>query len=195
MFEVVGLIIFAYLLGSVPCGYVLGKIAGVDVRAVGSGNVGATNVARAAGKSLGALTLVFDAAKGFVAVIAAKRLGLSDAFVALAAIAAFLGHLYPVYLRFKGGKGVATGLGALLALAPMATLVLIVVFAVVVGVSRIVSLGSIVAALATPLVLWSFQQPSAIVYMGGFLGAMSILRHRSNIRRLLAGSEPRFGSH
>jgi acyl phosphate:glycerol-3-phosphate acyltransferase len=195
MFEVVGLIIFAYLLGSVPSGYVLGKIAGVDVRTVGSGNVGATNVARAAGKSLGVLTLVFDAAKGFAAVIVAQKLTPSVAVVALAAVAAFLGHLYPVYLRFKGGKGVATGLGALLALAPMASLVLVVVFAVVVGVSRIVSLGSIAAALATPLVLWSFQQPAAIVCMGAFLGVMSIFRHRSNIRRLLAGSEPRFGSH
>jgi glycerol-3-phosphate acyltransferase PlsY len=195
MFEVVGLIIFAYLLGSVPCGYVLGKIAGVDVRTVGSGNVGATNVARAAGKALGVLTLVFDAAKGFVAVVAAQQLGLSDAFIALAAVAAFLGHLYPVYLRFKGGKGVATGLGALLALAPMATSVLVVVFAVVVGVSRIVSLGSIAAALATPLVLWFFQQPPAFVWLGGFIGAMSIFRHRGNIRRLLAGNEPRFSSH
>lgn len=195
MFEVVGLIIFAYLLGSVPCGYILGKIAGVDVRTVGSGNVGATNVARAAGKSLGMLTLIFDAAKGFLAVIAAQKLAPSVTVVALAAIAAFLGHLYPIYLRFKGGKGVATGLGALLALAPMATLVLVVVFAVVVGVSRIVSLGSIAAALATPLVLWFLQQPPAIVCMGAFLGAMSIFRHRSNIRRLLAGSEPRFGSH
>jgi len=194
MLEVVGLIIFAYLLGSVPSGYVLGKIAGVDVRTVGSGNVGATNVARAAGKSLGVLTLIFDAAKGFVAVIAAQRLGLSDAFVALSAIAAFLGHLYPVYLRFKGGKGVATGLGALLALAPMATLVLVVVFVLVVGISRIVSIGSIAAALATPLVLWFFQQPPAIVYMGGFIGCMSIVRHRGNIQRLLAGSEPRFGT-
>ncbi|HWH79017.1 MAG TPA: glycerol-3-phosphate 1-O-acyltransferase PlsY, partial [Candidatus Binatus sp.] len=171
-----------------------GKIAGVDIRTVGSGNVGATNVARAAGKSFGVLTLLFDAAKGFAPVIAAQRLELSVEVVAVTAIAAFLGHLYPLYLKFKGGKGVATGFGALLALAPMTTLVLIVVFALVVVVSRIVSLGSIAAAVATPLVLWLFHQPPVIVAMGGFLGAMAIFRHRTNIQRLLAGTEPRFGS-
>ena len=188
------LILLAYILGSVPSGYILGRLAGVDVRSVGSGNIGATNVARALGKWQGTLTLAADAAKGFLPVFTALQLGLSPAAMALTAIAAFLGHLFPLFLKFQGGKGVSTALGALLALAPMATLVLIVVFAVVALASRIVSLGAIAAALAAPLMLWLFLQPPAIVGMGLFLAAMIILRHRSNIQRMLAGTEARFGA-
>jgi glycerol-3-phosphate acyltransferase PlsY len=193
MFETLILITFAYLLGSVPTGYVLGKLAGTDVRRVGSGNIGATNVARALGMWPGALTLVADATKGYLPVSIALHLGFSQAAVAWTAIAAFLGHLYPVFLKFQGGKGVATALGALLSVAPMAALVLVLVFAGLVFVCRIVSLGAIVAAIATPLILWLFYQPPTIVVMGLFLGVMIILRHHGNIRRLLAGTEPRFG--
>jgi glycerol-3-phosphate acyltransferase PlsY len=193
MFAAIILIACAYLLGSVPSGYVLGKLAGTDVRRVGSGNIGATNVARALGMLPGALTLVADAAKGYLPVFLALHFGFSQAVVASTAIAAFLGHLYPLFLKFQGGKGVATTLGALLAVAPMAALVLVLVFAGVVFVCRIVSLGAIAAALAAPLILWLFYQPPVIVTMGLFLGAMVILRHRGNIRRLLAGTEPRFG--
>jgi glycerol-3-phosphate acyltransferase PlsY len=193
MFAAIILIACAYLLGSVPSGYVLGKLAGTDVRRVGSGNIGATNVARALGMLPGALTLVADAAKGYLPVFLALHFGFSQAVVASTAIAAFLGHLYPLFLKFQGGKGVATTLGALLAVAPMAALVLVLVFAGVVFVCRIVSLGAIAAALAAPLILWLFYQPPVIVAMGFFMGAMVILRHRGNIRRLLAGTEPRFG--
>jgi glycerol-3-phosphate acyltransferase PlsY len=188
------LLVFAYILGSVPSGYLLGKLRGVDVRAVGSGNVGATNVARAVGKSQGVITLIADAAKGYLPVLAALHLGQDSLTIALTASAAFLGHLYPLFLKFQGGKGVATGFGALLALAPMATLVLLVVFALVVGATRMVSLGSLATAVAAPLSLWLFYQPPVIVAMGGFLGAMVFIRHRGNIHRLLAGTEPRFGS-
>src|SRR6185295_12546363 len=114
------LVALAYLLGSVPSGYVLGKLAGVDVRKIGSGNVGATNVARVVGKRQGILTLLFDMAKGLLPVLIVQRLELGITLAALTGIAAFLGHLYPLYLRFKGGKGVATAVGVLLALAPMA---------------------------------------------------------------------------
>src|SRR4051812_37053636 len=114
------LIIFAYLLGSVPTGYILGYLSGVDVRKAGSGNVGATNVARVAGKKLGLLTLIGDAAKGVLPVLLARRLDLDATVLGLVALAAFLGHLYPIFLKFRGGKGVATALGALLALAPAA---------------------------------------------------------------------------
>jgi glycerol-3-phosphate acyltransferase PlsY len=194
MIAIVLLIFLAYVMGSVPSGYLLGKISGIDVRSVGSGNIGATNVARALGKGRGALTLFADAAKGYLPVWVALRLEFSATTIALVAIAAFLGHLYPLFLNFQGGKGVATALGALLALAPTATLILIVVFAVAVLVSRIVSLGAIAAAIAAPVALWFFSQSLVFVAMGVFLGAVIILRHRGNIRRLLAGTEPRFGS-
>jgi glycerol-3-phosphate acyltransferase PlsY len=194
MLAIVLLVIFAYVIGSVPSGYLLGKMSGIDVRNVGSGNIGATNVARALGKGRGGLTLLADVAKGYLPVFVGLRLEFGAATIALVAIAAFLGHLYPLFLNFQGGKGVATAMGALLALAPTATLVLIVVFAVAVLVSRIVSLGAIAAAMAAPVALWFFSQSLVFTAMGLFLGAMIILRHRGNIRRLLAGTEPRFGA-
>jgi glycerol-3-phosphate acyltransferase PlsY len=187
------LIIFAYLVGSIPSGFILGSLAGVDVRHAGSGNIGATNVARVLGKGRGLLTLLADTAKGFVPVFIGQRLGLSDAVLALVAIAAFLGHLYPVFLRFRGGRGVATAFGALLALAPLATLIMILVFGAAVLGSRRVSLGSIAAALAAPISLWVFSYSVELVAMSGFLWVMITLRHRDNIKRLLAGTEPRFG--
>ena len=194
MLVIILLIFVAYLIGSVPTGYLLGKLRGVDVRTIGSGNVGATNVARAVGKSQGIITLIADAAKGYLPVFTALQLGQDSLTVALTAIAVFLGHLYPLFLNFQGGKGVATGFGALLALAPVATLVLVVVFVLTVVATRIVSLGSLTTAVAAPLSLWFFHQPPVIVAMGCFLGAMVIIRHRANIQRLLAGTEPRFGA-
>ena len=187
--------IFSYLLGSIPTGYIIGTLAGIDIRKVGSGNVGATNVARTVGKTKGLLTLTADVAKGFIPVFVALRFGLSNTAVASVGVAAFLGHLYPVFLKFQGGKGVATALGVLLALAPMATLVLVAVFGVVVFFSRIASVSSIAAAVAAPITLWSFSYSPTIVAMSVFLAVMIILRHRGNIRRLLAGTEPRFGAH
>lgn len=190
----VALIILAYLLGSIPSGYIVGTLAGVDVRNAGSGNIGATNVARIVGKRLGILTLLADTAKGYVPVFIALRMGLTPATVAVVALAAFLGHLYPVFLRFKGGKGVATAFGALLALDPLATLILIGVFAFVVVCSRRISPGSIAAAWAAPFALWSVSAPPAFIAMSALLGTLVTLRHRDNIKRLLDGTEPRFGS-
>ena len=186
------LTIFAYLIGSVPSGFILGRLAGVDVRDAGSGNIGATNVARVLGKGLGLLTLLADTAKGLAPVYISQRLGINDAALALVAIAAVLGHLYPLFLKFHGGKGVATAFGALLALAPLGTAVMALAFAVAVFCSRTVSLGSIAAALAAPISLWAFSYSVELVALGVFLGAMVILRHRDNIKRLLAGTEPRF---
>jgi acyl phosphate:glycerol-3-phosphate acyltransferase len=185
--------IFSYLLGSIPTGYIVGALAGVDIRKAGSGNIGATNVARVIGKRRGLLTLIADIGKGFIPVFVASRIGFSHT-TALVAILAFLGHLYPVFLKFQGGKGVATALGALLALAPMATVILMVIFALVAVSSRLVSLSSIVAALAAPITLWSLSYSSPIIAMGVFFAVMIIARHRDNIRRLFAGTEPRFGS-
>jgi len=187
-------IIFSYLVGSIPTGFIFGALAGVDVRNAGSGNIGATNVARVLGKSRGALTLLADAAKGLLPVLVALQLEFDYPAAAWVAVAAFLGHVFPLYLKFRGGKGVATGLGALLGLAPLAALLLMAVFAAVVLTSRIVSLGSIAAAMATPIMLWWLAYPPPLIGMGGFLGAMVIVRHRANIQRLRAGAEPRYGS-
>lgn len=184
----------AYLVGSIPSGFILGRLAGVDVRDAGSGNIGATNVARVLGKGRGVLTLLADAAKGFVPVFIGQRLGLNDAALALVAIAAFLGHLYPVFLKFHGGKGVATAFGDLLALAPLATLVMVFAFCAVAFCARRVSLGSIAAALAAPISVWIFSYPVELVAMSAFLGVMVILRHRDNIKRLIAGTEPQFNA-
>ena len=193
MAVIVVLIVLAYILGSVPSGYVLGKLAGVDVRNIGSGNIGATNVARAIGKWQGAVTLVADAAKGFLPVLIATQLAFDPYAIAGTAMAAFLGHLFPLFLKFQGGKGVATAAGALLAIAPLATLVLLALFVLVVCWSRIVSLGAMATAVVAPLVLWFFHHQPAIIGMGVFLAVMIVLRHQDNIQRLRAGTEPRFG--
>jgi glycerol-3-phosphate acyltransferase PlsY len=188
------LVLIAYLFGSVPTGYILGSLAGVDVRKAGSGNVGATNVARVVGKRHGIFTLIADVTKGFVPVIIALNLNFSPPATACVGIAAFLGHLYSVFLRFKGGKGVATALGVFLALAPWATLGLIMIFAAVLLASRAVSLSSMVAAAAAPLVLWLSSYPPIYLLMSFFIAAMIILKHRENIRRLLSGTEPKLGA-
>lgn len=187
-------LILAYLLGSVPTGYLMGAWMGVDVRAAGSGNIGATNVARVLGKRQGILTLAADVAKGVIPVFVALQLGFASTVAAYVGVAAFLGHLYPIFLKFRGGKGVATAFGVFAVLAPLATLVLIVVFAAVALVSRIVSLSSMAAALAAPVTFWFFSYPPALVGVVAFIAAMIILRHRGNLRRLFAGIEPRFGS-
>lgn len=188
------LILFGYLLGSVPTGFILGSMAGVDVRKAGSGNVGATNVARVAGKRQGILTLIGDTAKGVVPVILALQMGANLTTTVMAGAAAFVGHLYPVFLKFRGGKGVATALGVFVALAPVAALVLILTFIAIALSSRIVSVGSIATAMAAPLILWLFSYPPIVVGMAVFIAAAITLRHRSNIQRLLNGTEPRFGS-
>ena len=192
--EVYLLVLFAYLLGSVPTGYILGSLAGVDVRKAGSGNVGATNVARVVGKRHGILTLVADSAKGFIPIAVAFSLGLTLTATALVGAAAFLGHLYPVFLRFQGGKGVATALGVFLGLAPWATLVLVAIFVLVLLATRIVSLSSMLAAAFAPIVFWFFFHSPILTGTSLFIAVMIILRHRGNIQRLLLGTEPRLGA-
>lgn len=187
------LIVFAYLLGSVPTGYILGALAGIDVRKAGSGNVGAANVARVVGKRQGIVTLIADAAKGFIPVFVAIQAGVSPLSTAGAAIAVFLGHLYPVFLKFRGGKGVATALGVFLGIAPLGTLVLIVIFAAVILISRIVSLSSMIAAAAAPITFWFFSYSPILIGMSALVALMIIARHRGNIQRLLAGIEPKLG--
>ncbi|HEX7231577.1 MAG TPA: glycerol-3-phosphate 1-O-acyltransferase PlsY [Candidatus Binatia bacterium] len=188
------LVICSYLLGSVPSGLIIGKLSGLDVRKAGSGNIGATNVARLLGKKVGFLTLVADTAKGLVPVLLAQQIGLSDPISALVGIAAFLGHVYPIFLKFKGGKGVATGFGVLLGLAPLATIILLVIFAALAFITRIVSLSSMVSAVAAPLVLWLFHYSPTYITMAALIAIIIVFRHYANIQRLLNGTEPRFST-
>jgi glycerol-3-phosphate acyltransferase PlsY len=195
--------IAAYLLGSIPFGYILVRaFTGADIRQTGSGNIGATNVARSGRKGLAIATLAFDAAKGFLAVYlvrfvvtgSAERVYLAASIAALCAIA---GHMFPVWLKFRGGKGVATGVGAFIALAPWAVLVTLTIFVALVVVSRYVSLGSIVAAAAFPVfvyVLYHNDPAKAMLPAIVIASALIIYRHKANIRRLLSGTEHRFGA-
>jgi glycerol-3-phosphate acyltransferase PlsY len=185
---------FAYLIGSIPTGVLLGRLAGIDVRSQGSGNIGATNVARTAGRTLGILTLVGDALKGLVPVVAARVLALGDAAAAGAAVGATCGHMFSIFLSFRGGKGVATGLGALLGVAPAAVLIPLGVFTATVALSRIVSLGSILAALSAPLAVAVLGYPPPTARAATAMGLLIVLRHHENITRLLAGKEQRFES-
>ena len=189
----------AYLLGSIPFGLILAKLFGVgDVRKAGSGNVGATNVARVAGPLAGILTLVLDAAKGAAAVwLAARFANESVAWMTFAGLAALAGHCFPVWLRFRGGKGVATAAGMFLVLCPPALLGSVLVFILVVVFSRYVSLGSIAAAAAMPLLiylLWAPRHaPPLIVTFGAFAAAILVVyKHDANIQRLVEGREARF---
>lgn len=197
-------IIAAYLLGSIPFGYLIVRLrSGADVRETGSGGTGATNVSRRAGKSAGVLTLVLDAAKGAIAVLLACWLLQThfaiNSFIAAAAVIAIIGHCFPIWLGFRGGKGVATGVGVFLVLAPLTVAGAAVLFVLVVALTRYVSLGSIIAALAIPVLLLlqnAFVRPVAgMQYLLSAAIATSLLivfMHRANIRRLLDGTESKF---
>lgn len=183
------LVVFAYLLGSIPVGVILGKLKGVDPRKTGSGNIGATNVMRAAGKKLGVVTLILDAAKGFLPVVLATVLGVHVYVIALVGLAAFLGHVFPIFLRFKGGKGVATALGVYLAVSPVTILGAFVVFVIVAAIWRYVSLASMIGAMAVPIGLYLIGAPGAFVIMAVLITLVVILRHKDNITRLAKGTE------
>jgi glycerol-3-phosphate acyltransferase PlsY len=193
------LVLLGYVFGSIPFGYLLVRVrSGGDVRAMGSGNIGATNVARTVGVSIGAATLVLDAAKGFFAVWMAGRFsGGSIRFMMYAGLAAILGHVFPVWLKFSGGKGVATALGVFLMISWAAVAAAIAVFALVVFFWRYVSLASVSAAAALPLLVYLLYAPGhappVAVTAGTLLAAiLVIVKHRKNIERLMAGTEPRF---
>jgi len=187
------LIVFAYLLGSVPVGVLLARLKGADPRKVGSGNIGATNVMRAAGKVTGALTLVGDILKGLLPVAVAFIMGEPVIVVAAAGLAAFLGHLFPLFLGFKGGKGVATALGVYLRLDPFAVFITVIVFVLVLLKWRFVSLGSLVGVAAMPLLLYLLNAPDYYIYLALVIGALIFIKHKDNIRRLLAGTENKIG--
>lgn len=182
----------AFVCGGVPSGVWLARLAGVDVRRAGSGNIGATNVARTAGIRLGVLTLVADVLKGILPVVAAQALDLVPVAVLACGGAAFLGHLFSPFLAFRGGKGVATAVGVFMVLAPRALLVSIGVFAATVAASGYVSLASILAALLLPIACALLHYPSGTVGLAITIAALIVWRHSANIKRLRDGHEPRF---
>lgn len=195
----------AYLLGSIPTGYLVGRARGVDLRRLGSGNIGATNALRILGTPAGLLVLAIDALKGFAgvalvpAVIArwlpAETAGPTQAtlLAVTGGIGAVLGHNFTCWLRFKGGKGVATSAGVLAGLLPWAFLAVLGVFLATLALTRIVSLGSILAAVALPLATLLWHRQPLLVAFSVILAALALWRHRTNLRRLLAGTEPRLG--
>lgn len=191
------IVLFSYFLGSVPFGILIAHLFDrtVDLRAVGSGNIGATNVARAAGKAAGVLTLLLDSGKAVFAMGLAYMLVRDrvDLWLALAGGAVFLGHVFPVYLGFRGGKGVATALGVVAFLSPVTAFVLVVLFAAVVYFTRYVSLGSLCAALALPPMMALLATSRHFVTLSLLLSFLVIYTHRENIRLLLAGRERKFG--
>jgi glycerol-3-phosphate acyltransferase PlsY len=204
--------VMAYLLGSIPFGYLLVRVfRGEDIRLSGSGNIGATNVARSGAKGLGIATLALDALKGalavwLAAVLAGSKYNLCGDFIqhpcapalrlmSMAALFAVLGHVFPVWLRFKGGKGVATALGVFCVLFPAAILVALAIFILVVAITRYVSLGSILGAIAFPAAAYFLQSTDAMsLLLASSVSLIVILKHHQNIGRLLSGTESRFGA-
>jgi glycerol-3-phosphate acyltransferase PlsY len=182
-------ILFAYLVGSIPVGVLLARLKGKDPRKTGSGNIGATNVMRSAGKILGILTLVGDVLKGFIPTFIAMRLGVPEFVIALVGLAVFSGHLFPVFLKFKGGKGVATGAGVFLAINYPVILISVIIFVVVFLIWKYVSLGSLVGTAIIPLSFTLLKAPLEYILLSLLLACCVFIKHKDNIKRLLAGTE------
>jgi len=181
-------IIASYLIGSIPFGFIIAKIRGIDIRRHGSGNIGATNVWRTIGPGAGLTVLALDAAKGAAAVYIGRQAGIEGVEM-LTGIAALVGHAFPLFLGFRGGKIIATGAGVLLALAPPVLLIAFTVFMIVVLVSRYVSLGSVCAALSVPLSMFLLHYSLLYNIFGGVLCLFAVLKHIPNIKRLARGTE------
>jgi acyl phosphate:glycerol-3-phosphate acyltransferase len=193
----------AYLLGSLPTGYLVARSRGLDIRAVGSGNIGATNVFRSLGTPAGIFVLVVDGLKGWLACVALAGwihrllsadpgLPTSESLGVVAGIAAVLGHNYTCWLRFRGGKGIATSAGVLAALVPYAFLIILGAWLATFLLSRFVSLASVTAALTLPPAVWGTGGSLTLILITGGLSALAVFRHRANLQRILAGTEPRF---
>ena len=200
-------VIGAYLLGSIPTGYLVARARGVDIRQAGSGNIGATNAFRVLGKPAGILVLGTDALKGFLACKVVSGVAYSflsppyqqvpesrETLAIVAGIAAILGHNYTCWLKFKGGKGIATTAGVLLALMPYALLTITIVWIVVTLTTRYVSLGSLAAAVTLPFAAWAFAGSRRLIGVATIMTALAVYKHKGNIRRLLNGTENRFGA-
>lgn len=188
----IGALVFGYFLGSIPFGLILTRLAGLgDVRSIGSGNIGATNVLRTGNKKLAAATLIFDMLKGTVAVLVASRYG-PDAAIG-AGFGAFIGHLFPVWIGFKGGKGVATYLGVLIGLAWPGALVFAAVWIVTALLTRYSSLAALIASIVVPIALYSRGYP-AVAVLFAIMTVIVIIKHKANIARLLNGTESKIGA-
>jgi glycerol-3-phosphate acyltransferase PlsY len=186
-------ILFGYAVGSVPFAYLLARRAGVDVRVAGSGNVGAANVLRTSGTPLGITVMILDIGKGVATVLAAYAGAGTNGSMAAAGAAAIVGHIYPVWLRFHGGKGVAVAAGVFGVLAPFATLLAAAVFLASVWFTRVVSLGSVAATVTLPSVAWLTGSPPSILAAATGTGVLILFRHRANLRRIAGGTERRMG--
>ena len=189
-----GVVVAAYLLGSIPFSFLVARRRGVDVRAVGSGNVGATNVMRNVGRAAGLLAFALDFAKGVAASLLGRAVEPQSPVPALCAVMAVLGHMYPVWLRFRGGKGVATGAGAFLALAPAATVAALSTFVTVLAVSRYVSLASIAGTLVLAVAAFLLRAPTPVVSSAAGMAVLIVWRHRANLQRIAHGTESRLGA-
>jgi len=188
-------ILIAYLIGAIPFGFLLVRLTtGKDVRASGSGNIGATNVLRTTGRAAGVATLLLDIAKGYLAVFIAAKMTADDPWwTSVAALAVMAGHAFPVFLKFRGGKAVASFIGAFLYLTPLPLAAVLVLFVITVAATRAISAGSIMAAGTFPLGVWLILHPPAPVLIASLVaGAFIVYRHKSNIERLRAGTENRF---
>jgi glycerol-3-phosphate acyltransferase PlsY len=186
-------ILLGYALGSVPFAFLVARRAGIDVRVAGSGNVGAANVVRTSGLSLGVTVMALDMIKGAATVLAAYAAVGTVPPMAAAGAAAVVGHIYPVWLRFHGGKGVAVAAGVFAILAPVATVLATAVFVAAVVSTRVVSLGSVAATVALPPAAWLVGAPTSVVVAAIGSASLILFRHRSNVRRIASGTERRFG--
>jgi acyl phosphate:glycerol-3-phosphate acyltransferase len=190
--EIFILCLLAYLCGSIPFGLLLAKTQNMDIREHGSGNIGATNVARTMGKKAGLITLAGDVLKGSLVVFIASQWFENTMVISLAGLAVFLGHLFSIFLKFKGGKGVATGLGVLSFAMPLSTLCSAGVFAICLKVSGFVSLSSILAAISLPLLGIFFKMPLPYIYLSTIVALFTLQKHHDNIVRLTQGTEAKF---
>ena len=186
-------ILFGYAMGSVPFAFLLARRSGIDIRVTGSGNVGAANVLRTTGAPLGVIVMALDIAKGAAAVLLAYLTAATIVSMAAAGAAAVVGHIYPVWLRFHGGKGVAVAAGVFAVLAPVAAAIAATVFLATVWTTRLVSLGSVVATVTLPSAAWIAGSPRAVVVAAAGVATLILFRHRGNVRRIVRGTERRVG--
>ena len=203
IFELASVFIFSYLFGSIPCGFIIGKLKGIDIREHGSKNIGATNLTRVLGKTFGYICFALDFCKGFLPAcltvfIIVLPSAPKDAGAILAVLGTFLGHIFPVYLKFKGGKGVATGAGAILVITPLAAIIGLIIWLIIFKTTRYVSAASIIAAIIVSLLTIIFSATGTYqlsIYLQIFvvvIGAIAVIKHKSNIARLINGTEFRF---
>ena len=189
-------LILSFLIGSIPFGVIIGNICGVDVRKVGSGNIGATNVTRALGKKWGAVSFALDVLKGVAGPLLARLLVGPDAAVAIAAcgVLAVLGHVFSPFLKFKGGKGIATSLGAMLGMMPIVGVLILLVWGVFLAITRMVSAASVIACVVLPFMAYAFYpKMPAFIVVAALMGLVSFIKHIPNMRRIAAGTEPKVG--